>query len=219
MWPCSLPPLQVKYKEDYERSRGKLIGANGAQGDSQMSHSLQMSKLQSELEYKKGFEDTKSQCHVSMDMVHLVHARKAQHLATDIGYKTASHHFTALPTDMKVEWAKKAYDLQSDVRSVCVHVCVCYCWCKGFPRPSQTIVYTYGIPISGSLNGNILTSQWFNSYSNQAHYKFYMTKQKIISYFFLLGIPLSIFFCFFYSFRCQMWGGGFICDILNCGLL
>ncbi|XP_037660583.1 nebulin-related-anchoring protein isoform X2 [Choloepus didactylus] len=105
---------EVKYKEDYERSRGKLIGAQGAQGDSQMSHSLQMSKLQSELEYKKGFEDAKSQCHVSLDMIHLVHARKAQHLATDIGYKTASHHFTALPTDMKVEWAKKAYGLQSD---------------------------------------------------------------------------------------------------------
>ncbi|XP_077803666.1 nebulin-related-anchoring protein isoform X8 [Macaca mulatta] len=105
---------EVKYKEDYERSRGKLIGAKGVQGDSQMSHSLQMSKLQSELEYKKGFEDTKSQCHVSLDMVHLVHARKAQHLATDIGYKTAAHHFTALPTDMKVEWAKKAYGLQSD---------------------------------------------------------------------------------------------------------
>ncbi|KAF6110369.1 nebulin related anchoring protein [Phyllostomus discolor] len=105
---------EVKYKEDYERSRGKLIGAKDAQGDSQMSHSLQMSKLQSELEYKKGFEDSKSQCHVSLDMVHLVHARKAQHLATDIGYKTASHHFTALPTDMKVEWAKKAYSLQSN---------------------------------------------------------------------------------------------------------
>ncbi|ELV13446.1 Nebulin-related-anchoring protein [Tupaia chinensis] len=105
---------EVKYKEDYERSKGKLIGAKGVQGDSQMSHSLQMSKLQSELEYKKGFEDTKSQCHVSLDMIHLVHARKAQHLATDIGYKTASRHFTALPTDMKVEWAKKAYGLQSD---------------------------------------------------------------------------------------------------------
>ncbi|XP_032137564.1 nebulin-related-anchoring protein isoform X9 [Sapajus apella] len=105
---------EVKYKEDYERSRGKLIGAKGVQGDSQMSHSLQMSKLQSELEYKKGFEDTKSQCHVSLDMVHLVHARKAQHLATDVGYKTAAHHFTALPTDMKLEWAKKAYGLQSD---------------------------------------------------------------------------------------------------------
>ncbi|KAF6317604.1 nebulin related anchoring protein [Rhinolophus ferrumequinum] len=105
---------EVKYKEDYERCRGKLIGAKDAQGDSQMSHSLQMSKLQSELEYKKGFEDTRSQCHVSLDMLHLVHARKAQHLATDIGYKMASHDFTALPTDMKVEWAKKAYSLQSD---------------------------------------------------------------------------------------------------------
>ncbi|XP_049552991.1 nebulin-related-anchoring protein isoform X7 [Orcinus orca] len=105
---------EVKYKENYEKSRGKLIGAKGAQGDSQISHSLQMSKLQSELEYKKGFEDTKSQCHVPLHMIHLVHARKAQHLATDIGYKTASHHFTALPTDMKVEWAKKAYGLQSD---------------------------------------------------------------------------------------------------------
>nr|XP_008268750.1 nebulin-related-anchoring protein isoform X2 [Oryctolagus cuniculus] len=105
---------EVKYKEDYEKSRGKLIGAKSAQGDSQMSHSLQMSKLQSELEYRKGFEDTKSQCHVSLDMIHLVHARKAQDLATDIGYRTASHRFTALPTDMKVEWAKKAYGLQSD---------------------------------------------------------------------------------------------------------
>ncbi|XP_030896217.1 nebulin-related-anchoring protein isoform X12 [Leptonychotes weddellii] len=105
---------EVKYKEDYERSRGKLIGAKDAQGDSQMSHSLQMSKLQSELEYRKGFEDTRSQCHISLDMIHLVHARKAQHLATDISYKTASHQFTALPTDMKVEWAKKAYGLQSD---------------------------------------------------------------------------------------------------------
>lgn len=115
----------MKYKEDYERSRGRLIGAQGVQGDAQMSHSLQMSKLQSDREYKKGFEDTKSQCHVSLDMVHLVHARKAQHLATDRGYRTASRHFTALPTDMKVEWAKKAYSLQSDVSSVgvCPRVC------------------------------------------------------------------------------------------------
>ncbi|XP_021109077.1 nebulin-related-anchoring protein isoform X1 [Heterocephalus glaber] len=105
---------EVKYKEDYERSRGKLIGAKDVQGDSQMSHSLQMSKLQSNLEYKKSFEDTKSQCHISLDMIHLAHARKAQHLATDIGYRTVPHQFTALPSDMKVEWAKKAYGLQSE---------------------------------------------------------------------------------------------------------
>ncbi|XP_058527607.1 nebulin-related-anchoring protein isoform X4 [Ochotona princeps] len=105
---------EVKYRENYERSKGKLIGAKSAQGDSQMSHSLLMSKLQSDLEYRKGFEDSRCQCHVSLDMIHLAHARQAQALATDIGYRTASHHFTALPTDMKVEWAKKAYGLQSD---------------------------------------------------------------------------------------------------------
>uniref|UniRef100_A0A8C4UMZ0 Nebulin related anchoring protein n=1 Tax=Falco tinnunculus TaxID=100819 RepID=A0A8C4UMZ0_FALTI len=104
----------IKYKEGYEKMKGKLIGVKAVEEDSQMAHSLQMSKLQSDLEYKKAFEDTKNQFQVSMDMVNLVHAKKAQNLATDRGYKTALHHYTALPTDMKVAWAKWAYGLQSD---------------------------------------------------------------------------------------------------------
>ncbi|XP_069719360.1 nebulin-related-anchoring protein isoform X2 [Phaenicophaeus curvirostris] len=104
----------IKYKEGYEKMKGKLIGVKAVEEDSQMAHSLQMSKLQSDLEYKKAFDDTKNQFHVSMDMVNLVHAKKAQNLATDIGYKTALHHYTALPTDRKVAWAKWAYGLQSD---------------------------------------------------------------------------------------------------------
>ncbi|NXC16869.1 NRAP protein, partial [Corythaeola cristata] len=106
----------IKYKEGYEKMKGKLIGVKAAEEDSQMAHSLQMSKLQSDLEYKKAFEDTKNQFQVSLDMVNLVHAKKAQNLATDRGYKTALHHYTALPTDMKVAWAKWAYGLQSDNR-------------------------------------------------------------------------------------------------------
>lgn len=106
---------QIKYKEGYEKMKGKLVGVKAVEEDSQMAHSLQMSKLQSDLEYRKGFEDTKNQFHVSMDMVNLVHAKKAQNLATDKGYRTALHHYTALPTDMKVAWAKWAYGLQSDV--------------------------------------------------------------------------------------------------------
>lgn len=98
--------------------KGKLIGVKAVEEDSKMAHSLQMSKLQSDLEYKKAFEDTKNQFQVSMDMVNLVHAKKAQNLATDKGYKTALHHYTALPTDMKVAWAKWAYGLQSDVSPV-----------------------------------------------------------------------------------------------------
>ncbi|CAM5129855.1 unnamed protein product [Eretmochelys imbricata] len=104
----------IKYKESYEKTKGKLIGVKDVKADSQMAHSLHMSKLQSDLEYKKASEDTKSQFHVSMDMINLVHAKRAQNLITDRGYKTTLHCFTALPTDLKVEWAKKAYGLQSD---------------------------------------------------------------------------------------------------------
>ncbi|RMC11380.1 hypothetical protein DUI87_11499 [Hirundo rustica rustica] len=106
----------VKYKEGYEKMKGKLIGVKAVEEDSQMAHSLQMSKLQSDLEYKKAFEGTKSQFQIPMDMVNLVHAKKAQNLATDIGYKTSLHQYTALPTDRKVAWAKWAYGLQSDNR-------------------------------------------------------------------------------------------------------
>ncbi|NWH22809.1 NRAP protein, partial [Grus americana] len=106
----------IKYKEGYEKMKGKLIGVKAVEEDSQMAHSLQMSKLQSDLEYKKAFEDTKNQFQVSMDMVNLVHAKKAQNLVTDRGYRTALHQYTALPTDMKVAWAKWAYGLQSDNR-------------------------------------------------------------------------------------------------------
>lgn len=102
--------------------KGKLIGVKAVEEDSQMAHSLQMSKLQSDLEYKKAFEGTKSQFQIPMDMVNLVHAKKAQNLATDIGYKTSLHQYTALPTDRKVAWAKWAYGLQSDV-SPDLHVC------------------------------------------------------------------------------------------------
>ncbi|XP_074855235.1 nebulin-related-anchoring protein isoform X4 [Carettochelys insculpta] len=104
----------IKYKESYEKTKGQLIGVKDVKEDSQIAHSLQMSKLQSDLEYKKASEETKSQYHISMDMINLVHAKKAQNLVTDRGYKTTLHCYTALPTDMKVEWAKKAYGLQSD---------------------------------------------------------------------------------------------------------
>lgn len=49
-------------------------------------------------------------------MVNLSHAKKAQALASDLDYRTRLHDYTVLPDDMKVQQAKKAYQLQSDVR-------------------------------------------------------------------------------------------------------
>lgn len=183
----------MKYKEDYEKSRGKLIGAQGAQGDSQMSHSLQMSKLQSELEYKKGFEDTKSQCHVPLDMIHLVHARKAQHLATDIGYKTASHHFTALPTDMKVEWAKKAYGLQSDVSSLCV----CARVCTSVSQTLQDIVYTLRYLFLDPSGETFKLPSALILLKTMSILNSVLPNRKLYSFLFLLGILMDIgYLCF-----------------------
>ncbi len=51
-----------------------------------------------------------------LDMVNLSHAKKAQALASDLDYRKKLHDYTVMPDDMKVQQAKKAYQLQSDVR-------------------------------------------------------------------------------------------------------
>ncbi|XP_061086083.1 nebulin-related-anchoring protein isoform X2 [Conger conger] len=104
----------VKYKESYEKTKGKMIGVKTVTEDSQMAHSAHATRLQSDREYKKVYEDTKARHSASLDMLNLTHARKAQDLATDTTYKTFLHDYTCLPSDMKVEWAKKAYSLQSE---------------------------------------------------------------------------------------------------------
>lgn len=50
-----------------------------------------------------------------MDMVNIKHAKKAQALASDLDYRKKLHEYTVLPEDMKTQWAKKAYGLQSEV--------------------------------------------------------------------------------------------------------
>lgn len=67
------------------------------------------------VEYKKGFEESKTHFHLPMDMVHIKHAKKAQALASDLDYRKKLHEYTVLPEDMKTQWAKKAYGLQSEV--------------------------------------------------------------------------------------------------------
>lgn len=51
-----------------------------------------------------------------MDMMEVTHAKKAQSLVSDQDYRLMLHHYTSLPDDMKVQAAKRAYALQSEVR-------------------------------------------------------------------------------------------------------
>lgn len=52
--------LQVKYKEKYEKNKGKVIGIKSSSDDSQMAHSAMATKLQSDRHYKKNYEDSKT---------------------------------------------------------------------------------------------------------------------------------------------------------------
>ncbi len=52
--------LQVKYKQEYEKSKGKVIGIKSVSEDSQMAHSALATKLQSDRYYKKDYEDAKT---------------------------------------------------------------------------------------------------------------------------------------------------------------
>lgn len=78
-------------------------------GNSKTISSLQVA-------YKKGSKETQSKCHLPLDMVNLSHAKRAQALASDLDYRKKLHDYTVLPDDIKVQQAKKAYQLQSDVR-------------------------------------------------------------------------------------------------------
>ncbi|CAI9613763.1 unnamed protein product [Staurois parvus] len=107
---------EYKYKADFEKSKGKMIGLRRLEDDLNLSHSVHTSSLLSEVQYKKGFEESRSQFHLPMDMVNLVHARKAQALASNQDYRHLLHHYTALSDDLRLLTAKRAYELQSENR-------------------------------------------------------------------------------------------------------
>lgn len=68
------------------------------------------------MNYKKGFEHSKAQFHLPLDMITLVHARKAQSLASDQDYRHPLPQYTSLEEDLRLSCAKKAHKLQSEVR-------------------------------------------------------------------------------------------------------
>lgn len=67
------------------------------------------------MKYKQGFEDTKTHFHLPLDMINLVHARKAQSLVSEQEYRQLLHQYTSLTDDLRLQCAKNAYKLQSEV--------------------------------------------------------------------------------------------------------
>lgn len=110
--------LQYNYKYNHLLEKGKHIGVKSVSDDPRLLHCRQAGRLASDQEYRKDALTASGQYHLTPDMIHLVTAKNAQALASEQDYRTRLHEYTVLPDDMKVKWAKTAYNLQSEVRGL-----------------------------------------------------------------------------------------------------
>lgn len=80
--------------------------------------SILCSFISQQIKYKENSAKDLSKYRLSMDMMEVAHAKKAQSLVSDQDYRLMLHRYTSLADDMNTQAAKRAYALQSEVRQM-----------------------------------------------------------------------------------------------------